>query len=356
MSAADKSDCQTCPLVLLATGGPVGAAGEVAEAVRIACWQNALGFRHGGSSDGDVLGSLGDAECLVADTTGNDPCVTHDIGVAHALGIPVICLRHSDDADLLADLQDIRFIHYGDLAIPEQRTHLTDALQRSISKVLRREAPEVIDSFRQRTQQIVADFETLLGRRDLHAQTLCYSGVLSPLAMAGGGYENGELPFRTLLDAEKAKMIELAERGCRVACMISPPSAPSITASGKKVVQRRLDVLIEFIEEDERGADVDWVWSPYRQKTLYIVGDVSCIERFRKQVEQGVDLTLRQTSDAAIGAYRAAYDALFERLAGDMCHGHAPHTVESREARRSETLARLRQLRAACDEPVSREE
>ena len=59
----------------------------------------------------DIVGSISNADLVIADLTNNNPNVFYELGIAHALNKPVILLAQ-DIADVPFDLRAYRVLHY----------------------------------------------------------------------------------------------------------------------------------------------------------------------------------------------------------------------------------------------------
>jgi hypothetical protein len=319
----------------------------VSKALAHACFLMDLELVCGCSSKTDTLDEIGGASIVVADVTHDNPYVTYDIGIAHALGLPVLCLSHRQQGGNLADLQGIRMIYYGDMAGEAEKKNLSDVLYERLRQVLGRVSPDVTDSFRERTAWIVRDLKKLETSQDRFHQTVWYSGFLSALSMSYDGLEPGERQFWVDLEAEREAVIRLS-RECRIVCIISPPSQETLRPEKADLVWIRIKCLLDFITTNDK-ASIDWVLSPYKQKNFYLIGDVSCIERFQKEVAQGVDLTLRQSGEAAIRGNRAVYQAQFDKLTHLMFPDGLPVAESLRESLRQATVHRLQESLEYCD-------
>ena len=110
----------------------------------------------------ESLDRIGDADVLVADVTKNDPGVTHDIGIAHTIHVPVLCLRYAKKSLVaVADLEGLRIIYYGDLEKLEERQRLTDVLRDRIRAAVT-DRRIVTDSFAERALWITSDLNRLV--------------------------------------------------------------------------------------------------------------------------------------------------------------------------------------------------
>ncbi len=332
---------------------------DVRRAVENACWENHFRSttRRQTLPGPDIVDRIGDSDVLIADVTRFDPAVTHDIGVAHALGVPVLCLSHHGvDVDL-ADLRGLRVIYYGDLGDAAERTQLAHTLGRRLRTLVRLTEPcgEVIDSFSDRALAITRDVRRVREAGKPDADTVWFSGFLGDFAVSEAGLESGEVPFKKHLLEQRQALVDLADEGFRLNCILSLPSSDFVIRHNLGIVVRRLRALLDFVREDDSGEDgarrrICWVVSPYRQKNFYIIGSVSCIERFQKAPDRGVDLTLRLTSDAALRANTLAYQALLENLIAGLSPGGLEDERATLRFLRRDTVTRIERALAFCSE------
>ena len=59
----------------------------------------------------EVWSAINHASIIIADCTGKNPNVFYEIGIAHAIGKPVILIAQNQD-DVPSDLRHIRYIQY----------------------------------------------------------------------------------------------------------------------------------------------------------------------------------------------------------------------------------------------------
>ncbi|SEQ85364.1 TIR domain-containing protein [Epilithonimonas lactis] len=87
----------------------------------------------------DIWESIKSCRFVIAELTGKNPNVLYEIGLAHAIGKPVIILtRNSDDVPF--DLKDLRYLYY-DVNDPFWGINLKKGLTNLINKVI--ENPEI---------------------------------------------------------------------------------------------------------------------------------------------------------------------------------------------------------------------
>lgn len=288
------------------------------EAIRIACKPRFSGDPLK-KSVAESLDRIGDADVLVADVTQHDPVVTHDVGLAHTLHVPVLCVCHYAEKSRVADLEGLRIIYYGELEKPEEWERLTGVLRVRIPAATGSADRRIMtDSFAERALWITSDLNRLAKEYDAESQTFWYSGFLSDFAVSKEGLEPGERPFEPLLMAQRKAMEALADKGARMNCILKMPDPQHFWPESLNVMTIRLRCLRDYVEADKKSSQagkhkIYWVVSPYRHKNFYIIGDISCIERYQKAAFRGVDLTLRLTDAAAVAANKMAYDALFKR-------------------------------------------
>jgi len=317
MAPFENDPIEDKPQILFAVNRDNPFAHRLQEAISIACYFNGFISLPSLFSDTVVLDDVARADILVADVSVLDPNLYHVLGISDGLGIPVLYTCTDGNTEIPANLQGIRIIYYQDLSSSDERKALNQNLTESLHQILGNVGPEVIDSFGARTRWIIHDLDVLLKRYndislDPASKTLWYSGVLSDFAMDAQNLEPVEIAFKDLLMAEKKAMMDLAHKGCRIVCIITPPASENVVRDNKEVVCRRTECLLNFIKNNHDN--IDWVVSPFRQKTCYLIGNISCIERFQKSVAQMADVTLRQTGKLAITANRVAYEALFGKL------------------------------------------
>ena len=82
----------------------------------------------------DIWASLRQARLVLAELSGRNPNVMYEIGLAHALGKPILLITRSED-DVPFDLRALRYIYY-DQNNPFWGTALRDDLTRLIRTVL----------------------------------------------------------------------------------------------------------------------------------------------------------------------------------------------------------------------------
>ena len=81
----------------------------------------------------DIWKSLRRSRVIVAELSGRNPNVMYEIGLAHALGKPIILLTRNQD-DVPFDLKSLRYVYY-DTDNPDWGSDLREELVRAIMKV-----------------------------------------------------------------------------------------------------------------------------------------------------------------------------------------------------------------------------
>lgn len=82
----------------------------------------------------DIWKSLRACRVVVAELSGRNPNVMYEVGLAHALGKPIILLTRNQE-DVPFDLKSLRYVYY-DTDNPEWGTDLRTELIRSLGRVL----------------------------------------------------------------------------------------------------------------------------------------------------------------------------------------------------------------------------
>ena len=87
----------------------------------------------------DIWQSIKSCRFVIAELTGKNPNVLYEVGLAHAIGKPVIILTRNAD-DVPFDLKDLRYLYY-DINDPFWGENLKLGLKSLIQKVI--ENPEI---------------------------------------------------------------------------------------------------------------------------------------------------------------------------------------------------------------------
>lgn len=297
----------------------------------------------------DILEELERAEIIVADLTGLNPNVLYEVGIAHARCDSVILLSQKEQS-LPFDLANIRCISY-DLSTREGQIELAERLGRTLEALKTVGPPMVIESTIERTNFIVNDLKALanLCDEELSKETVWFSGFLSAFAIGEEGEEIEDKYYRALIDERKA-LLSLALRGCRIRCIITPVSQTALIPARLDVARRRTSNLITFLESNRAELrNIEWAVSDHMQKNLYIIGRISCFEGFKKGIQRGFSLTLRQTQLGAIDANVSLYEILFDRLATKTVATYSGQvTDDRREALRLATIDCLQESLRYC--------
>ena len=287
----------------------------------------------------DILDEIGRAEIIIADLTKCNPNVLYELGIAH-MRCDFVILICKEGQKLPFDLQHIRCISY-DLSTVQGGLEFSQRLRKKLLALKEEGQPEVIKSSSERTEWIIKDLEELASRPDekLSDQTVWFSGFLSAFAI-GPKEKFKDNDYRTLLLKEKDALLELARRGCRVRCIINPAGQRAMVPAKVDVAIQRTTTLLDFLRsEDPALKNIEWVVSPYRQKNLYIIGQLSYHEGFKKGIQRGFSLTLRHKRHDAIDAHISLYEALFDALSIYTLENYSqPGGTDRREALRRATI------------------
>lgn len=190
--------------------------------------------------------------------------------------------------------------------------------------------PNIITDPLERTLLIVRDLETLAelyrqGQPYVEEQperSIWFSGTLSAFAINPQGPFQSEA-YKEALLREKQANLELAQLGFPVRCIITPPHPNFFFPVSPESIRYRIDCLLDFLKSGcPCLSNIWWAVSYNKQKTFYIIGNISCFEGYKRGGEEtyrkgrgsGYWLTLRQTDEATVTAYRNLYKQLFERL------------------------------------------
>ncbi|MFH1264341.1 MAG: hypothetical protein ABIK89_01345 [Planctomycetota bacterium] len=303
----------------------------------------------------DVLQELETAEIVIADLTNLNPNVLYELGIAHTRCDSVILVAREQE-ELPFDLASMRCIFF-DLTSPAGRKEFMDRLFRTIEDLKKAAVPTIIEKPLDRTNVIIEDLRVLgsLPERDLRHQIVWFSGSLGALAISEDEPVKPEdKAYHDALLTEKETLRKLAEMGCNVRCIITPPTlralAPEEHPRQPQRLVMRMKTLVKLLKSNDPVHDkLEWVVSPFRQKNLYIIGRISYIEGYKKDVGRGYGLSLRQTSSAAIRANISLYEALFDRLKKHTRDTYytGSETIPGRETLRLATINCLEQAIAS---------
>ncbi len=177
--------------------------------------------------------------------------------------------------------------------------------------------PQVINSERDRTKLINDDLRTLLGTPRVAQGTVWASAFLSTFAIgADDPYPDTDKDYLKLLLQEKDLLLELAQKGCTIKCIISPANKNYIRHAGIEYARKRTKRLLDFIRSNHRALQsIDWAVSELGLRNSYIIGRISCFEGYKTGPHHGYGLTLRQTSPDIIKANLSLHTDYFRDLA-----------------------------------------
>lgn len=262
----------------------------------------------------DILEEIERAEIVVADLTRWNANVLYELGIAHVRCDSVILLCQEGQV-LPFDLASIRVIFF-DLASYDGKVALADRLGRTLDEIRVVGPPTTIKSVLERTRLITADLQTLARRPDdeLSKEVVWYSGFLSSFAISSQEpFPPEEAEYQKALMLEKDSLVALARRGCVIRCIITPPSPDAILRGRLDIACCRVRALREFLKSrDEALKNIYWAVSPYRQKSLFLIGHIALYEGYKRGFQRGFGLTLRQTGLDAINACSSLYEVLFD--------------------------------------------
>jgi hypothetical protein len=304
----------------------------------------------------DVVGDLQTAGVIVADLTGDNPNVMYELGYAHASGAEPILIARVDHR-LPFDVMEKRCIFF-DLTTPEGGAEFDRAIARAIREILSDHQTTVLTSVVARTEAIVADLKTLAASTDevLSKQTIWCTGFLSALAISEGE-DRGDPDAEAVLLPEREALIQVARRGCTLRLIITPPSEHNLVDVTLRNAVVRLRQLLKFFrsEDDPAHQSIDWVVSPFRQKSLYIIGERCLYEGFKVGLQRGLPLSIRQTDPNTVRFAIQAHELLFGELVAYTLSRYPPgggHTL-GRNGLRASTQVALRESLAFCESKLA---
>jgi hypothetical protein len=271
------------------------------------------------------------------------------LGVAKALCKDILLLKPAGLPVPSRIAGGLRCVELGDLRQPAAQNELSGELFRYFGELRARLEPQVLDSVQSRTTKIVDDLRRLANRPAalVRRQAVWSSGFLSSFAIGRtGGFEDSEMTSSDLLVEERECLHGLARIGCRLVCMISPPTPVGPPPPTPNIILPRVRRLLDLIGSDDPGLDhIDWIVAPFWLKNFMIIGNISCYERCQKGTDRGDAVTLRQADQAAIRSSTAMYEFLFDRLVGLMLRTPPPSDPgERRKILRRETEKGLRKV------------
>lgn len=266
----------------------------------------------------DILEELEKAEIIICDLTGINSNVCYELGIAHARCDSVVLLCKEGEK-LPFDFASIRCIFFN-LTTSEGRLKLLENLSKTLEALKGSGSPMVIESAIDRTNLLCDDLQRLesLDDEELSKQTIWLSGFLTALAIDNNEpFKPNEIEYKNSLLKEKDTLLQLARRGCRIKAIITPIFYKDLVSYNQNYYKNRIQSLYRLITNTEETAlkNIEWAVSPYRQKNICIIGNMSFFEGFKKGIQKGYGLTLRLSSNDAISANISLYEALFEKLA-----------------------------------------
>jgi hypothetical protein len=291
-----------------------------------------------------ILEEIGRAGIIIGDLTRLNPNVLYEVGIAHCRSENVILVSPRGER-LPFDLAAIRCVFYEPHS-PRWPEVLTRELIETIAEIRKGRPPVFIEDPLERTLQIVTDLETLgkLPDDDLKNETVWMSAFMSALAISKDEDYKEDKAYHAALLREKDSLLDLARRGCRLRVIINPPGAVSTPEKWKEHALLRSQSLFKFIRSKDRALrNIDWCISPMRQKNIYVIGKISCIEGFKDSARRGFHLSARQTASDAIDANVRLFESLFSRLCGRMLPHSRVAGARLRNDLRSCTTKALRQ-------------
>jgi len=270
----------------------------------------------------DIFEGIETANTIIADLTDLNPNVLYEVGIAHARCDWVIHLAKKGQ-DLPFDLKEHRCIFYENLR--DSQNKLCSELYLTLKEIEGSEPPSEIKSLSERTQLIIRDLERLLelSPSDLSNQTVLFSGFLSAFSFKNDQKFPPEISAGAKdVIREKKCLLDLAQQGCKIKCIITPPTPNDITDSNREYFRTRVDYLLNFLKSEAKELqNIDWIISNFRQKNFYIIGNISCYEGYKLGLERGYSITMRQSGKAVTESI-AIYEILIEGLVNNMVSKH----------------------------------
>ena len=209
---------------------------------------------------------------------------------------------------------------------------------------------------------MIADLEGLeqLPSKSLVNQVVWFSGFLSTFAIGDDECFLGSPDYYEALMREKACLLKLAQRGCMIRCIITPPSEHDLIAADVQIAMCRLRTLIDFLERPASDPTIDQIEfavSPYRQKNLYVIGQRCVSEGFKVALDRGYPLTLRSGNADVVAAHTAAMAIIFQRLVSLTLTTYFSErpTLDIRHALRDSVVSSLQKSLNECRGRINRE-
>ncbi len=301
----------------------------------------------------DILEEIEKAEIIIADLTGMNPNVLYEVGIAHVRCYSVILLCKKSQK-LPFNLSSLRCIFF-DLDASRGEADLADDLLKALDDLRRIGPPIIIDDKLKRTRIIINDLQALakLPNEEIAKEKILFSGGLSAFAIADNEpFEPGEEEYHEALLKEKESLIELAEKGFTIKCILTPPILYTQVKTGRIDVRKhRLQYLLNFLQSNDQALlTIEWAVSPFLQKNQYIIGHISYLEGYKKGTQRGYHFTLRQTDSNAISANISLYEALFSHMETYTLTTYgSPGVPDRREALRKAMINSVKQSLGSLD-------
>lgn len=342
-------------------------ADELYEVVKFVCKLHNLKLvrgdhrAEGGVFIRNILKEIKKAEIILVDLTGLNKNVLYELGIAHVLNDDVILLCPeakerigAKDKILPANLRAFQYVEF-DQFTARGRKKLIDDLFEIIEDIMRKTRPKIIPGVLERTNQLIKDLDELLrlSPKKLSGETVWFSGGLSAFAIhPNEPFDAAELDdpsdakrYQKALQTEKKRLIELAQKGCLIKCILGVPNKRFIRPRKGGYIGYRLCHLLAFLEGRAKGSkkalpNIEWMVSGFRQKNFYIIGRRSCMEGFKRENRRGFPLTFRQTNSYVVDANIEMYNILFKELEKDRFGKELPwEPIEAyRETLRKDTI------------------
>lgn len=224
----------------------------------------------------------------------------------------------AEDENFGNQLLEALATHFKWEKVPKTRKQCPPGLYDVLSKITVVDAsPQIIHSPDERTKLIINDLKTLLKSDNVEKEIVWTSAFLSTFAIdKSDPYPDDKKAYLALLLEEKDLLMRLAKRGCNIKCIISPANKNHIRHAGiDYAIQRTRELLGLLSSENTALNHIDWAASELGTKNLYIIGNISCFEGYKKGINQGYGLTLRQTAKDVVQANIEVYKRYFEDLA-----------------------------------------
>jgi len=295
----------------------------------------------------DIQDRIRMAEGVIAVLTDMNPNVVYEFGFARATHEKdnVILLMSERSPKLPFDLNPFTYIPYNDSVLED----LGPCLMKALVKMKARRAQVLISDPSERTKQVIEDLEVFLksrsdvGHRNEEVYHTCFLSAFAIPDCERSDCNDGSLPYNELLD-ERTMLENLARDGCNLKFII----APRTPTGTDDYVYHRLKRLQEFLEHGESEVldHTDWVFTPFRQNNVFVIGKAVYLEGFKSGKQRASEFTLRMTDPSAIYSHTVSLKALFEQLAKEMLGRPFEDSPKGRTARRGEVIKKLEELRS----------